>query len=120
MVTFLFGITKYRCFHDFMQTFKNSHKKMYSMISTCAWSIPFLQKTGHSKPSSDQREVFAHFLKVLTKVVVYFQEKQELMIRNVLANNYFRLTRKVGNFYARFGLSKIPKIKPIPTGKSSI
>ena len=102
MVTFLFGITKYRCFHDFMQTFKNSHKKMYSMISTCAWSIPFLQKTGHSKPSSDQREVFAHFLKVLPKIVVYFQEKEELMIKNVLANNYFSLTRKIGNFHARF------------------
>ena len=103
MVTFLFGITKHRRFHDFMQTFKNSHnKKIYCMISTFAWRILFLQKTGHSKPSSDQREVFAHFLKVLTKVVVYFQEKEELMIKNVLANNYFSLTRKIGNFHARF------------------
>ena len=95
------------------------------MISTYAWSIPFLQKTGHSKPSSDQREVFAHFLKVLPKIVVYFQEKEELMIKNVLANNYFSLTRKIINFHARstvtlISLSKIPKIKPIPTGKSSI
>ena len=72
------------------------------MISTYAWSISLLQKTGHSKPSSYQREVFAHFLKGLTKVVVYFQEEEELMIKNVLANNCFSLTRKIGNFHARF------------------